>query len=54
MVRPARGVGHLAKQFDVNLFGTMHVTRAVLPEMRKKRTGRVFNISFIAGLRKFA
>lgn len=43
----------VAKQFDVNLFGSMHVTRAVLPEMRRKKSGRVFNISSIAGLQGF-
>lgn len=43
----------VAKQFDVNLFGAMHVTRAMLPEMRRKKSGRVFNISSIAGLQGF-
>lgn len=47
-------VEDVAKQFDVNLFGTMHVTRAVLPEMRKRKSGRVFNLSSIAGLQGFA
>jgi len=41
-------------QFDVNLFGAMHVTHAVLPEMRRKKSGRVFNISSIAGLQGFS
>jgi NAD(P)-dependent dehydrogenase (short-subunit alcohol dehydrogenase family) len=43
----------VTKQFDVNLFGAMHVTRAVLPGMRGRKTGRVFNISSIAGLQGF-
>ncbi len=46
-------VDDVAKQFDVNLFGAMHVTRAVLPEMRRKKSGRIFNISSIAGLQGF-
>jgi NAD(P)-dependent dehydrogenase (short-subunit alcohol dehydrogenase family) len=43
----------VAKQFDVNLFGAMHVTRALLPEMRRRKSGRVFNVSSIAGLQGF-
>lgn len=43
----------VAKQFDVNLFGSMHVIRNILPEMRRKRAGRIFNISSIAGLQGF-
>lgn len=38
-------------QFDTNLFGMMHVCRAVLPGMRRAKAGLIFNISSIAGFR---
>jgi len=38
------------EQFDVNLFGLMDVTRAILPHFRANRSGGVINISSGAGL----
>jgi short-subunit dehydrogenase len=36
--------------FDVNLFGVMRVTNAVLPSMRQRGEGRIINISSVLGL----
>jgi NAD(P)-dependent dehydrogenase (short-subunit alcohol dehydrogenase family) len=35
--------------FDINVFATLNVIRAVLPRMRAQRSGHVFNISSILG-----
>lgn len=35
--------------FDVNVFGLMSMTQAVLPQMRKQKSGRIINLSSISG-----
>ena len=41
------------RQFDVNVFGVLHVLRAVLPHLRERRSGHVLNITSIGGLKTF-
>ncbi|TCR90937.1 SDR family oxidoreductase [Rhizobium sp. BK376] len=38
------------EQFDVNVFGVMDVTRAILPHFRKNKAGMIINVSSGAGL----
>ncbi|SIT51495.1 Dehydrogenase [Paraburkholderia piptadeniae] len=42
------------RMYDTNVFGLLNVTRAVLPVMRKQRSGHVINMSSIGGYRAAA
>lgn len=39
----------LRRQFDVNVFGAVAMIKAVLPQMRRRRTGHIINITSMAG-----
>ncbi len=43
------GTGEIERVYATNVFGLLGVTRAILPHMRRQRSGRVFNISSIGG-----
>jgi NAD(P)-dependent dehydrogenase (short-subunit alcohol dehydrogenase family) len=40
----------LRQQFEVNVFGAVAVIKAVLPFMRKRRSGRILNVTSMGGL----
>lgn len=37
------------QNFEVNVFGTLHVIRKVMPYLRQQQSGHIFNISSIGG-----
>lgn len=40
----------MRRQFDVNVFGAVAVIKAVLPSMRRRRSGRIINITSMGGI----
>jgi len=40
----------IERQFAPNFWGVVHVLRAVLPILRRQRSGHIFNISSVAGV----
>jgi NAD(P)-dependent dehydrogenase (short-subunit alcohol dehydrogenase family) len=42
-------IEQVQQMFDVNVFGVLRLIRAVAPHMRRQKSGRIINISSIAG-----
>ncbi|KQV52733.1 short-chain dehydrogenase [Pelomonas sp. Root1217] len=47
-------VDEVRRLYETNVFGLLNVTRAVLPQMRERRSGHVINISSLGGVRSAA
>jgi short-subunit dehydrogenase len=42
--------GNLRKMMDTNLYSAYHLTRALVPDMKKRREGHIFNVCSTASL----
>ena len=42
-------IGQTQDIFDVNVYGVIRMTKAVLPHMRAQRSGRIINVSSLSG-----
>ncbi len=42
--------GEARANFDVNVFGTLHVIRQAMPQLRQQRAGHIMNFSSAAGI----
>ena len=40
-------------QFEVNCFGTLNLTKAMLPHFRQKKSGHILNVSSVGGFTSF-
>lgn len=48
-VSEAYSLEAVRRQFDVNLYGAVRINRAVLPQMRQRRSGLLIQLSSLAG-----
>ncbi len=46
--------GNLEQMIQVNLYSAYHLTRALLPQMIKNKSGHIFNMCSIASLKAYA
>jgi len=45
--------GSLEEMIETNLYSAYYVTRMIVPAMKKKKSGHIFNMSSIAGLKAY-
>jgi NAD(P)-dependent dehydrogenase (short-subunit alcohol dehydrogenase family) len=46
-------MGEVRKMFDINVWGLSDMTRAVLPGLRRRRSGTIVNVSSVGGIAAF-